>query len=101
MSAKARPRTLRVRETIGHVLIAIVVIGLIVLVYWIVTERPCPRFPGIEKLRRGTGPMGPVSEVAVVDATPTTFSSDYRISGLSKQWPLVPEKRREVRQSAV
>ena len=64
MSAKARPRTLRVRETIGHVLIAIVVIGLILLVYWIVTERPCPRYPGIEKLRGGTDSLCPGSHAA-------------------------------------
>jgi hypothetical protein len=50
---------LRIRETIGHVLIAVVVIGLIVLVYWIVTERPCPRYPGIEKLRGGAGAVCP------------------------------------------
>ena len=64
MNAQARPRTLRVRETIGHVLIAVVVIGLIALVYWIVTEKPCSRYPGIEKLRGEAGSMCPWPIVA-------------------------------------
>ena len=57
MSAQARPRSLRIREAIGHILIAVVVIGLAILVYWIVTERPCPQYPGIEKLRGGAGSL--------------------------------------------
>ena len=64
MNAQARPRALRVRETIGHVLIAVVVIGLIVLVYWIVTEKPCARYPGIEKLRGGAGSLLPGLDAA-------------------------------------
>ena len=76
MRAQARPRALRVRETIGHVVIAAVVIGLIALVYWIVTEKPCSRYPGIEKLRGGTGSLrpGPIAacETAICGPIPVT-----------------------------
>lgn len=58
VSAQPRQR-MRIREIVGRVLIAAVVIGLVVLVYWIVTERPCPRYPGIEKLRGGAGSLCP------------------------------------------
>ena len=57
MAVEARTRSLRIREAVGHVLIAVVVIGLIALVYWTVTDRPCPRYPGIEKLRGGAGSL--------------------------------------------
>ena len=46
-------RRLKTTQIAGQVLIAVVVIGLAILVYWIVTERPGARYPGIEKLRGG------------------------------------------------
>ena len=64
----ARKR-LRRREIIGYLIIGIVVIGLILLVYWIVTERPCPSFPGIEKLRGGW--LHSVSDVELVSGNDT------------------------------
>lgn len=38
----------------SYVLIAVVIIGLLFLVYWIVTENPARRFRGIEKIRGGS-----------------------------------------------
>lgn len=41
----------RQRQVIGYVLVGIVVVGLIYLVYWLITENPKARFRGIERLR--------------------------------------------------
>ena len=70
-------------ETVEHVLIAVVLIGLIVLVYWIVTERPCPRYPGIEKLRGGTGSLcpGPVAAGEAAISSPIPVSGGLPASG--------------------
>jgi len=41
----------RQRQVIGYVLVGIMVVGLIYLAYWLITEKPSRRFRGIEKLR--------------------------------------------------
>ena len=47
----AKSRRIRRRKVIEYVLLAILVLGLAVLVYWIVVERPGKRYPGIERIR--------------------------------------------------
>jgi len=39
------------REIVGYVLVGIVVLGVIYLAYWLITEKPGRRFRGIEKIR--------------------------------------------------
>ena len=48
------PRTLHTwsRQKVSeYLLIAAILLGLIYLVNWVITEAPQPRYPGIEKLR--------------------------------------------------
>ena len=47
---EAAKRTVRLRVT-GHVLVCLILLGLIYLVHWVITEEPRPNYPGIEKLR--------------------------------------------------
>ena len=39
------------KEIVGYVILAIVVLGVIYLSYWLITEKPSRRFRGIEKIR--------------------------------------------------
>ena len=48
------PRTIhawRRQKVTEYLLIAAILLGLVYLVSWVVTEAPRPRYPGIEKLR--------------------------------------------------
>ena len=47
----AKSRRIRRRKVIEYVLLAILVLGLAVLVYWIVVEKPGKRYPGLERIR--------------------------------------------------
>ena len=44
------------RKLIEHLLVVVILLGLVYLVYWVITEEPRPRYPGIEKLRGQSGP---------------------------------------------
>ena len=41
------------RKVIEHLLVVVILLGLVYVVYWVITEEPRPRYPGIEKLRGG------------------------------------------------
>ena len=46
------------QKIVGYILVAALIVGLVFLVHWIITEQPGKRFPGIEKLRgESTVPM--------------------------------------------
>ena len=47
----ANPRRTNRRKVIGYILLAILVLGLAVLAYWIAVEHPGKRYPGIERIR--------------------------------------------------
>ena len=48
--------TWNLRKLIEHLLVVVILLGLVYLVYWVITEEPRPRYPGIEKLRGQSGP---------------------------------------------
>jgi len=42
------------RKIVEYILVAVLILGLAFLTYWIITEQPGKRFRGIEKLRGET-----------------------------------------------
>lgn len=73
-------RRRRVEEIIGYVLIAVLVLGLIYLTYWIVTEKPRPRYKGIEKFRGDLSPyrLDVTLTMAEHGGRPVGADLDYR-----------------------
>ena len=68
--------TWNLRKLIEHLLVVVILLGLVYLVYWVITEEPRPRYPGIEKLRGHSGPdQGPFLTSVVPDAA--TFPASH------------------------
>ena len=44
------------QKVIEGLLVVVILLGLVYLVYWVITEEPRPRYPGIEKLRGHSAP---------------------------------------------
>ncbi len=54
------------QKVIGYVLVAVIILGLIYLVYWATTEETRPRYQGLEKLRGHMPPEPPPSGPSVL-----------------------------------
>ena len=61
-------RKLRRQRTAGEVLMALIVLGLVYVVYWVATARPHHTYPGLEKLR-GEAPQIETTTVAALQGT--------------------------------
>ena len=67
-------RKLRRQRIAGEVLMALIVLGLVYVVFWVATARPLHTYPGIEKLR------GAASQDATAKVAALRGADDYAVS---------------------
>ena len=64
------------QRIVGYIVVAVLIVGLVFLIYWLVTEQPGKRFRGIERLRGETTAPMPEQDFGSRQTAPVIYEGE-------------------------